>query len=749
MRFSVTTGAKRRRRFPSFAHSAAAMAVLMLTACQTTGLPNLVGKTTTDDDTAPVSVSYSLFFTPADHLKELMAEDAADLSPALGLVDREWAYFAGTKSRVKYATLLDNLARRVNARHRPVLEDATEALNAVQWPAPASNWPSVKITLDRAQTAIDSYPGGRLMGAPGRRLPLADQLSTRLAELIGQIRGDAPAQFAAFAKHQDGGFFAAYPLALDGDALWSLGHPKLIDHLSKQSSAGLLRLARSYDRRTLGDGLWQEMGRQYADRAMDHLPARLGGELQRTLALAAARNAGFSPTDGPNLRIAFVEATSQTLLRTGEIDFSAEIDLDLPVDTAKMTLDEALSVKGAEAPDLIVVFQVALAKASRRVVELKQVPSTLFIGFSRFGATTTGNVAAQPTTESSVTPDVVPPEAIDHNRNVIGQPKALGDPIMVQYNYDKAKVVVRKNMTVKYFVIDRQRGRTVSSLFDAHELNRFEVGYRIHRNDPRRARLIRKYDSEKDVDDFEKAGITVRLSQLLTDYSRKIGEETALVGADRLRREILADRNTALLKVKANTFDARPLNDPRFDSVVAVYRGKGSMGTGFYVMPNVVLTNWHVIEDSRYVEMKLYDGRETFGTVLGRDARLDLALVRVEHRGKPVRFRTDTKIDAGATVEAIGHPHRHEFSITRGVVSAIRNHYSINLPKRAGDKVLYVQTDAPIHGGNSGGPLFLGDYVIGVNTWGRRDSATLSFAVHYSEVLAYLKEHLPGFQVLN
>ncbi len=131
--------------------------------------------------------------------------------------------------------------------------------------------------------------------------------------------------------------------------------------------------------------------------------------------------------------------------------------------------------------------------------------------------------------------------------------------------------------------------------------------------------------------------------------------------------------------------------------------------------------------------------------------RLDLALIKVQSRGKPVRFFTSNTIDLGKTVEVIGHPERLEFSITRGVISAIRNHASINLPKGSGDKVLYIQTDAPINHGNSGGPLFLGDYVIGVNTWGKSRTIAegLNFSVHYSEVLNFLKEHLPGFLVLK
>jgi len=128
--------------------------------------------------------------------------------------------------------------------------------------------------------------------------------------------------------------------------------------------------------------------------------------------------------------------------------------------------------------------------------------------------------------------------------------------------------------------------------------------------------------------------------------------------------------------------------------------------------------------------------------------RLDLALIKVQSRGRPVRFYTDKTIDLGKTVEAIGHPRGLEFSITRGVVSAVRQRPGINLSGGGGKDVLYIQTDVPINPGNSGGPLFLGDRVIGVNAFGaRKDTAEgLNFAVHYSEVLEFLREHLPGFQ---
>lgn len=175
--------------------------------------------------------------------------------------------------------------------------------------------------------------------------------------------------------------------------------------------------------------------------------------------------------------------------------------------------------------------------------------------------------------------------------------------------------------------------------------------------------------------------------------------------------------------------------------MVVVYNPKGGLGTGFYVRDDLVLTNYHVTEGAQFVEMKLFGGQESFGKVISKDIRLDLALIKTQSRGIPVTFYTENKLPLGKTVEAIGHPKRLEFSIARGVVSAIRKIQS----KRAsgGKPILFIQTDTAINPGNSGGPLFLGKKVVGVNT--QKLAATglegLGFSIHYSEVLNFLRKN--------
>lgn len=140
--------------------------------------------------------------------------------------------------------------------------------------------------------------------------------------------------------------------------------------------------------------------------------------------------------------------------------------------------------------------------------------------------------------------------------------------------------------------------------------------------------------------------------------------------------------------------------------------------------------------------MMMYNKQETFGKVIARDAGLDLALVKVQSRGTPVEFYDKNKIDLGSTVDVIGHPRGYEFSITRGVVSAVRRGRTAIM--NAGDGVLQIQIDAATSPGNSGGPVFLKNHVVGVVSWGRADqgSENLNFIIHYSEAEDFIKREL-------
>jgi S1-C subfamily serine protease len=188
--------------------------------------------------------------------------------------------------------------------------------------------------------------------------------------------------------------------------------------------------------------------------------------------------------------------------------------------------------------------------------------------------------------------------------------------------------------------------------------------------------------------------------------------------------------------------------DPRFASVVLIEPERG-FGSGFYIAPYWILTNAHVVDAADVVKVTTYEGITVQGRVVRRDRERDLALLQVGYRGRPVILFTGPKLRVGSPVEVIGHPEGFRYSLTRGVISAVRRHAGVAGVERR--KVLHIQTDAVINLGNSGGPLFLGDQVVGINAWRWGSHGGLSFAVHCREILDFLAEDaaLPGLVAQN
>src|SRR6186997_368666 len=143
-------------------------------------------------------------------------------------------------------------------------------------------------------------------------------------------------------------------------------------------------------------------------------------------------------------------------------------------------------------------------------------------------------------------------------------------------------------------------------------------------------------------------------------------------------------------------------------------RRVNSLGSGFIIdAAGVVVTNNHVISEADEITVILTDGTRLKAEVIGRDTKTDLAVLRVKPTKplKAVKFGDSDKLRLGEWVIAIGNPFSLGGSVTAGIVSA-RNR-DIN----SGPYDNYIQTDAAINRGNSGGPLFnLNGEVIGVNT---------------------------------
>ena len=139
------------------------------------------------------------------------------------------------------------------------------------------------------------------------------------------------------------------------------------------------------------------------------------------------------------------------------------------------------------------------------------------------------------------------------------------------------------------------------------------------------------------------------------------------------------------------------------------------VGSGFIVSADgYVLTNAHVVSDASEVTVTLTDRREFTAKVIGIDKASDVALIKIAATGLPtVRFGDPSKLRPGQWAIAIGSPFGFENSVTAGVISAIGR------PLIDGNTnyVTFIQTDAAVNPGNSGGPLFnIDGEVIGINS---------------------------------
>jgi len=180
-----------------------------------------------------------------------------------------------------------------------------------------------------------------------------------------------------------------------------------------------------------------------------------------------------------------------------------------------------------------------------------------------------------------------------------------------------------------------------------------------------------------------------------------------------------------------------PLDD-LLDGVVVIAT-KSSTGSGFYINnAGFVITNAHVVGDYKDVKLKLRDGTSSSGIVIDKDMKADLALIKTEIKStSKIVIGNLAGSGVGTNIISIGTPKGLDWSVSKGIVSAIREY----------DDIVYIQTDAAVNSGNSGGPLINLDKkeVIGVITFGLKGKSTegLNFAVNAEQIqksFPYLKQ---------
>tara|TARA_B100000579_G_scaffold294733_1_gene244964 strand:- start:126 stop:1382 length:1257 start_codon:yes stop_codon:yes gene_type:complete len=330
------------------------------------------------------------------------------------------------------------------------------------------------------------------------------------------------------------------------------------------------------------------------------------------------------------------------------------------------------------------------------------------------------------------------------NSRLSSMPLTIDKEIFDKYQYNTSKVKSAKNSEIILHHVDLTTNIIQSVKIQHEEINNFTMAYNLHGEDKNYDSIVAKYESENDVTSWERSNLEIQFDELIQNLNTNRITTSNYNSPKQIIASIIDEtpkQQNELTTVNQSSEVVKTEYDDRFASVVIVKNpSNGGFGTGFYITPNLIITNYHVIEGSPNPGIQLFkQGYDVMGRVIATDLRLDLALIEIAYKGTPLEIASNLSLKMGEEVEAIGHPFGNYFTLTRGIISAVRESESTFMV--GGKPVIYIQTDTAVNSGNSGGPLFLNNVVVGVNTQVvRKDLAEgLNFAVHFKELNEFIK----------
>lgn len=639
-------------------------------------------------------------------------------------------------------------------------------LASIKWPDTESNWPATAQKMQKVASFVERAGASTIL--PQTVLEAAyKNLKNNYFELKQRMKTDAVSSFRAYNLSGAKDFFSVYPVSLNAKSFLSSQSAYLAEFIKKSDSSSLVYINKLYGK-YLTPEFSEELAKCYYLKVLRNASPRRNPPLKAVLAACfKTRKSGFKLTQVPDLKIAFVRVTSQTLLKEHQLDFGLDIDVDLPLKTSKIKDGTVYNAKTAPDADIVVLINEEMSKIDRRSSSYAKRQSTYLSGYDHEDNPKYHNLEmrykelqdSMDETRSTVQMnsmlglggaianigvlsdlDAMKDESVKIRKKLSSTPQKIRSPKFDTYSYSLVTIDDTKLSTINYYVIDRRKHTFFTGNFDIKQSQSFKVPYGVMASDPEKENILRGQATEKNIDEFEHEPVKVKISNILSAYINSNYKLRKYRSTAEIRKTILNDRNKAVAEYKKTIFKADTSNDPRFDSVVVIICPAGVLGAGFYVTSDVILTNFHVVKDSKFVELLLHNGIESFGKVEAFDAERDLALLKIQARGKPVTFYGRQSLPLGATLEAIGHPQGLKYTITRGVFSAMRSMKGDGVVGK-NRAIRYIQTDASINPGNSGGPLFYGNKVVGVNSLASKSMETTNFAIHYAEVLDFLNQY--------
>lgn len=216
------------------------------------------------------------------------------------------------------------------------------------------------------------------------------------------------------------------------------------------------------------------------------------------------------------------------------------------------------------------------------------------------------------------------------------------------------------------------------------------------------------------------------LTENVIETQKNLQMMTEELGTIDSKIETMDDKFTELKATVGEDFSA--IIEDSVKSVVTI-RTDAGQGTGFIITSDgFIVTNAHVLSGGSYVEALTYDKQEISASFIGYDSDLDLALLKIKGKYDFLELAENNEYSTGDKVIAIGNPLGLQFSVSQGIISAVNRLGPNNIEG-------YIQTDAALNPGNSGGPLINKDgKVVGINNFKIGSGENLGFALQSSYI---------------
>ncbi len=220
--------------------------------------------------------------------------------------------------------------------------------------------------------------------------------------------------------------------------------------------------------------------------------------------------------------------------------------------------------------------------------------------------------------------------------------------------------------------------------------------------------LYHIFQGNKSLEYFKALKTQIALSQ---NWDRKVNLERSMLSGDQVSDFVIASRisTPAVVYIESQASESNR----------SMFVDKGvSTGSGVIISPDgYIVTNNHVIEKAETIKVLLNDNREYSAKLIGTDPNTDVALIKIEDSGLPyLQFGNSDSTSVGEWVLAVGNPFRLQSTVTAGIISAkARNINILNAQQYRIES--FIQTDAAVNPGNSGGALVnTRGELIGINT---------------------------------